>query len=139
MSNPSKAKGTSFENEVLAELRTVFPNADRAKAGNESCDFSGTGAWVFEAKHRKVWDFRTWIHKIRKVSTAGFWAIFAADGDRRKTSSVGNIVMIEQDTFLILLECWEQRKREIDARMERIGVGDHQRVQPPPVDPMVVW
>lgn len=105
MSNPSKKRGTAYETALLADLRTIWPGADRAKAGNESCDFVGTATVTIEAKHRKVWDLRTWIRKIRAVSD-GPWVIFAADGDRRLSSSVGEVMVVDKDFGLTLLAAW---------------------------------
>ncbi|HEY8058751.1 MAG TPA: hypothetical protein VID94_08360 [Acidimicrobiales bacterium] len=105
--NRSKAKGTAYENELLADLRKIWPAADRAKAGNESCDFVGI-PFPIEAKHRKAWDLRTWIRKIRKVSTDGCWAIFAADGDRRLATSIGDVMVVDREFGMMLLEAGQR-------------------------------
>ena len=108
--NRSKAKGTSFENEVLAELKLIFgPGVDRAKANNPSNDFAGIGFPV-EAKHRKVWDLKDWIRKIRAAAGDAahpkLWAIFAADGDRRRSDSVGTVMVVDAHFGYELLELW---------------------------------
>lgn len=110
MTNPARKKGTSFENEVLDRLREAFgPTVDRAKAGNKSDDFSGVGFPV-EAKHRKSWDLKGWIRKIQPVAAAHahpkLWAIFAADGDRRRNDSVGTVMVVDAEFGYELLECW---------------------------------
>ena len=51
MANPSKAKGTKFENELLLKLRQVWPEADRAKANNKSNDLSDDGRWALITAH----------------------------------------------------------------------------------------
>jgi hypothetical protein len=106
----AKKKGTAFENELLADLRAVFgPGVDRAKAGNESNDFTGIGFPV-EAKHRKTWDLKGWIRKIRPVAAAGahpaLWVLFAADGDRRRGDSVGTVMVVDIHFGMELLGHW---------------------------------
>ena len=105
MSNPSKAKGTAFENEVLAALQEIWPEADRAKANNKCDDFSGV-PFPVEAKHRKQWDIREWVRKIREVSSSYQWAIVAADGDRRLSKSPGTVAIVDAEFLYELLEAW---------------------------------
>lgn len=105
MANPSRSKGTAFENEVLEDLKLIWPEADRAKAGNKSNDFHGI-PFPVEAKHRKAWDIRGWVRKIQEVAEDHRWAIVVADGDRRKSSSPGTIAIVDQDFLYELLECW---------------------------------
>jgi len=106
MSNPSKSKGTAFENEVLVALQEIWPDADRAKAGNKSDDFTGVPIPV-EAKHRKQWDIRDWVRKIRAVAPDHQWAIVAADGDRRLAGSPGTVAIVDAEFLYELLEAWD--------------------------------
>ena len=105
MANPSRAKGTAFENEVLAALQEIWPDAARAKAGNPSDDFTGVPLPV-EAKHRRQWDIRTWVRKIRAVADGHQWAIVAADGDRRMSMSPGTVAIVDAEFLYELLEAW---------------------------------
>lgn len=116
MTNPSKAKGTSYENELLADLRKIWPDIDRAKSCNESNDF--TGPFPIEAKHRKAWDIRGWVRKIENVSMRRGpfmvhvhykqWAIFAADGDRRLKTSIPDIMIVPREFGMYLLYLYAQ-------------------------------
>lgn len=108
--NPAKRKGTAFENELLVHLRGIFGSqVDRAKANNLSNDFTGIG-FPIEAKHRKTWDLRGWIRKIRPVAADAadpdLWAIFAADGDRRRADSVGTVMVVDARFGIELLALW---------------------------------
>ena len=107
MVNPARQKGTRFENEVLAGLRTVWPEVDRAKAGNESNDFSGA-PFPIEAKHRKRWDIHGWVAKLRKI-TGGCtrWALVAAPGDRREAGAPPALMIVDFQFGLELLAAWE--------------------------------
>ena len=105
MSNPARSKGTAFENEVLVALQEIWPGADRAKAGNKSDDFTGVPIPV-EAKHRKQWDIREWVRKIRAVAPNYQWAIVAADGDRRLAMSPGTVAIVDAEFLYELLEAW---------------------------------
>ena len=105
MANPSRSKGTAFENEVLEDLKFIWADADRAKAGNKSNDFTGI-PFPIEAKHRKAWDIRNWVRKIQEVAEDHRWVIVAADGDRRKSSSPGTIAVVDPDFLYELLERW---------------------------------
>ena len=140
--NPSKAKGTSYENELLPELRRIFgPGVDRAKAGNESNDFHGVPIPV-EAKHRKVWDLKTWVRKIRALTfrpgiqedgLAGLpphdyiddrWAIFAADGDRRRAESIGDVMVVSRKFGMELLDAWWYRQTNGDTQWGQADAED---------------
>ena len=110
MGNPSKAKGTKFENEVLDLLRTVWPDADRAKAGNESNDFHGIPLPV-EAKHRKRWDIPKWCRMLRAVAGDGErWALVAAPGDRRSSQAPPTIMVVPLPFGIELLDQWERQR-----------------------------
>ena len=109
MSNPARSKGTAFENEVLVALQEIWPDADRAKPGNKSNDFVGV-PFPVEAKHRKQWDIRDWVRKIRLVAVDMDvdyqWAIVAADGDRRLAMSPGTVAIVDAEFLYELLEAW---------------------------------
>ena len=100
MSNPARSKGTAYENAVLVAQQEIWPDADSAKAG--------TGVPIpVEAKHRKQWDIREWVRKIRAVAPDHQWAIVAADGDRRLSMSPGTVAIVDAEFLYELLEAWD--------------------------------
>lgn len=111
MANPPKQKGTAFENEVLQDLQHIWPDADRAKANNESQDLVGTGKWVIECKFRKRWDLFKWIGKIKKVAADYPWVIVAAHGDRRSVvgRQVGTVAVVDWGVFVEMVEHLEAK------------------------------
>ncbi len=132
MSNPSKAKGTHGENEVVALLHSVgLEDAHRTEAGKESWDIRGVGDWVIEVKYRKRWDLFKWIRVIRHVAdneppktkpigafgtteqiSTSPWAIFAIHGDRRTIdgAEVGAVMIVDADFGAELMKHWIEWK-----------------------------
>jgi hypothetical protein len=106
MANPPRKKGTAYENKVLVQVRRIWPDADRAKAGNVSCDIVGTDLDAVECKHRQIWAVKEWVRNIRKVSPRGRWALFISDGDRRRADSAGEVVVFPADFAHELLDTW---------------------------------
>jgi len=105
----ARAKGTKFENEVLAGLRTIWPGADRAKAGNPSNDFHGL-PFPVEAKHRKRWEIPKWVRCLRSASGGGGeWALVVASGDRRESESPGTLMVVDWEFGQELLRSWADR------------------------------
>ena len=103
MANPSKAKGTKFENELLLKLRLVWPEADRAKANNKSNDFHGV-PFPVEAKHRKSWAIPAWCRALQEVSDDGRWALVAAAGDRRAANAPPTVMVLPLEFGIDLLK-----------------------------------
>ena len=102
----ARAKGTKFENEVLAGLQTIWPDADRAKAGNPSNDFHGT-PFPIEAKHRKRWEIPKWVRLLRGAAGGGDrWALVVASGDRREAESPGTLMVVDWEFGQELLRRW---------------------------------
>lgn len=102
----ARAKGTSFENEVLHGLRQIWPDADRAKAGNPSNDFHGL-PFPIEAKHRKRWEIPRWVRLLRKVAGGDdHWALVVASGDRRESDSAGTLMVVDWRFGQELLDAW---------------------------------
>ncbi len=113
MSNPSKAKGTKAENEIVALLHAVgLEDAHRTEAGKESWDIRGVGDWVIEVKYRKRWDLFKWIRAIRHVAGEHPWAIFAIHGDRRTAdgAEVGAVMIVDADFGAELMKHWIEWK-----------------------------
>ncbi len=102
----ARAKGTKFENEVLAGLQTIWPDADRAKAGNPSNDFHGT-PFPIEAKHRKRWEIPKWVRLLRGAAGGDDrWALVVASGDRREAESPGTLMVVDWEFGQELLRRW---------------------------------
>ncbi len=110
MSNPSKAKGTHGENEIVALLHAVgLEDAHRSEAGKQSWDIRGVGDWIIEVKYRKRWDLFKWIRAIRHVSDhRDEWAIFAIHGDRRTAAGaeVGAVMVVDAAFGAELIKHW---------------------------------
>lgn len=111
MSKP-RAIGTAYENDVLEDLRVIWPNAERAplKGTLDAGDFTGIPL-VVEAKKRnttKAWRIAEWIkvtrHKAGIEGKGKPWVIFFA-ADRR--SFPGDYVVMDRDFAMELLWRWE--------------------------------
>jgi len=103
----ARQKGTKFENELLEGLRKIWPDADRAKAGNPSNDFHGL-PFPVEAKHRKTWAIPEWVRRIRAVAGGDHrWALVVASGDRRKADS-STIMVVDWEFGQELLKGWKE-------------------------------
>ncbi len=61
--------------------------------------------FAVECKHRKTWAIRDWIRKCRQHEPFR-WVIFAGDGDRRLSDSVGDVMVVDRQFGLELLDCW---------------------------------
>lgn len=112
MSNPSKSKGTEYENNVLRDLQDIWGmGVKRAQPNNPSNDFHGQ-PFPVEAKKRKTWLLKDWIRKIEKVSDRSTipveWAIFVSDYDQRLATSVPDVVIFPRDFAVELLESYYQ-------------------------------
>lgn len=107
MANPSKRKGTEYENEVLDLVHDIWPNVDRRPPGSPSCDLINTGDVVIECKHTKTWCFPEWVRKVRARAGNNPWAIFAGHGDRRSKTSVGDVVVFDREFAVELLGLYQ--------------------------------
>lgn len=106
----ARAKGTKFENEVLEGLQRIWPDTDRAKAGNPSNDFHGP-PFPVEAKHRKRWEIPKWVRALRGAAGGGDqWALVVAAGDRRAADSAGTLMVVDWAFGQELLEAWHWRQ-----------------------------
>lgn len=106
MANPSKAKGTEYENHVLETyLFDVWGRVDRdrARGAKDYGDFKDAGGWLLEARKRNAWRLPSWIRdiygKLARAGrrTTGRWAIiFAAD---KRTELRDDYVATPASTF----------------------------------------
>lgn len=106
MSNPSRAKGTRWEVELLARLREVFgSDVHRAplRGTHDAGDYVGTPI-VVEAKSTKVPKFLEWARTCTKAvahhATGSPWWVIAWHGDIRKGE--GPVVVLPLDYWLEL-------------------------------------
>lgn len=109
MVNKSKARGTSFENKVVAYLRPIFgPEVDRAKANNPASDIYGT-PFTVECKKRARWDIPAWA-RTQKGHGRTRWALFVAPSDSRPITAPPEVVVLPVPFALELLAAWNDRK-----------------------------
>lgn len=123
MSNPSRAKGTRYENELRESLRPIFPNIERAPlmGVNDAGDFLNVPIPI-EAKSTKVPKFFEWVRRLRAVtfkkkvfdldraqwdapSGTCRWALFYCP-DRRKADNPGELAVLDASFARELLECY---------------------------------
>ena len=114
MSNPARAKGTRFENEILLHLQQIWPGADRAKSGNFSNDYHGVPIPI-EAKFRKRWDILEWVGKLKTAAGGHKWALMLASGDRRISGKNATLMIVDVDFGMELLGCWERSQNGLSA------------------------
>lgn len=112
MANPSKAKGTGYETKLVAFLRPIWGAVERSSAGKESCDFTGTGTWVVEAKKRARWDIPDWVRRIRRVAGPNDeWVIFIEPGDLRSNRDLGEIAVMDAHVARAAILAYEEACR----------------------------
>lgn len=100
MTSASKAKGSSFEREVVMYLRdNGFPFAERALAGatDDIGDIIGTPNCVWECKNHKRMDLAGWMNEldieianqVNRYKTNGPAVVGAVVHKKRGTTSAG--------------------------------------------------
>lgn len=111
MSNPNKRKGSQWEVDLLAQLRGVFPDVERAPRWGpvDKGDFVGTGSFVFEAKNQKQIDLADFIDQAvtqaaNKADEGRLPYGVCLIKRRRKSPAEGYAVMRIGD-FMELLDC----------------------------------
>lgn len=108
----SKAKGTSWETELVPRLRLLFgPQVDRAplRGTADAGDFVGCADLLVEAKSTMVPKFLEWARTATKKN-GGRWVV-AWHGDRRKPGQ-GPYVLLPLDLWEELAEAWVDRQRK---------------------------
>jgi hypothetical protein len=107
MSNPSKARGTRFENAVVAFLADHFPYVERrAQAGaNDRGDIAGIPGVVIEAKSAQRYELGQWLKEahIEKSNAAARLAVVWAHRKGKASAGDGYVVM-DGHTFVYLLK-----------------------------------
>ncbi len=108
--NPSKAKGTKFESDVVAYLRDHgFPNAERRTLhGNQDQgDIAGIEDWVLELKATKTIDLAGALTEAEvEQENAGVSHCAAIHKRRRKTDPGDAYVTMTLRQFVQLLYVW---------------------------------
>lgn len=101
----ARAKGTAYEVELLPILRAFFgPQVERAplKGVQDQGDFTGV-PYLHEAKNHLVPHFVEWA-RVAQRKSPGNWVILWSGGDRRKTTSPGQLVTMPLIKYLDLLD-----------------------------------
>lgn len=123
MANPPKDKGRTHENRVVEWLQPIFPNAARDGTNSMSQDIYGV-PFPVEVKHRKSWDLKGWLRKLKDAASdhdrypfqpEGYdrWVLFARDDARKATTTaIGDAVVLPREFALELLEVWERESRD---------------------------
>jgi hypothetical protein len=105
MSNPSKAKGTRFESEVVEYLvRHGFPAAERrALHGNtDKGDVAGMADWTLELKSEARLNLAGYMAEVQAEAANTGTPWYAAIVKRRGKGAAGAYVVMPLDLFAIL-------------------------------------
>lgn len=103
MSNPSRAKGTRWEVQLLERLRALFgPKVERAplKGIHDYGDFVNV-PWLHEAKHSIKPLFQAWA-RICELKAGKAWVI-AWKGDTRTPTGNGPYVLMPLQFYDLLV------------------------------------
>jgi hypothetical protein len=125
MANPSRAKGTRWENELRELLRDVCPDVERAplKGINDAGDFVNV-PFPIEAKAHKVPKFLEWVRVIKRKAALKclddegslnplspihrWWVVYCPD--RRSKDTVGPVALMDAHFAIELLGAWLREK-----------------------------
>lgn len=107
----ARAKGTTYENQLLSLIRVFAPTVDRAplKGVNDKGDFVNV-PWPIEAKNRVQLRPLEWAKAIKRKAADGtaepwWWLCFKAD-DKRTKDSVGDVTMMPTSMAITLAEAY---------------------------------
>lgn len=106
MSNPSKAKGTRWEVELVEYLRTQgAPHAERLALGgsNDRGDVTGTPGVTWEAKSCKALDLAGWLDELTTEMSNARTTVGAVVHKRRGRNVARAYCTLDLETFCILL------------------------------------
>src|SRR5271155_4049226 len=87
MANPSKAKGSKFEVDVVEYLKANgFPHAERRalRGIHDAGDVAGIGGWVCEGKNHKALDLGSWRTEAAREARNGSVSRWAVIHKRRQ-------------------------------------------------------
>lgn len=98
----ARAKGTKWETELLAHLRSIWPHAERAplRGIHDRGDYTSCNQWLLEAKSTAAPRFLEWARTCRRKAAGDPWAVLW-HGDRR-TDDGQPLVLLDLSTFLAL-------------------------------------
>lgn len=106
MSNPSKAKGSKFEREVVEYLRQAgFPYAERrALRGTlDAGDIAGVVGWTLEAKNQKAMNLGEWCKEAAQEAVNAGGRRWAVIHKRRQHNASEAFVTLPLRLFAELL------------------------------------
>jgi hypothetical protein len=103
MGKKSRTKGHSFEREISARLRVVFPNARRQLEYHiddcQGVDIANTGRYKFQCKKLKRYAPITCIAEVVCDRALGDVPVLVTAGDNKEP-----VVVLPFDDFLALLQ-----------------------------------
>lgn len=103
----ARAKGTRYENEILQKFRDVFGGGvTRSAAGTASNDLAGL-PFAVEAKCGYHGLQTLWFRNANKHHGSR-WILFWNGGDRRLSTSVGELAVIPTDFMMELLSFYKE-------------------------------
>lgn len=111
MTNRPRQIGTRYEVELLAQLQSIWPTAERAplKGIRDRGDYTGVPMPV-EAKNTKALAVPEWARRLNKVTTgAPVWVLFHSGRDRRLASSHGELMVVPAAFGRSLLAAWAEK------------------------------
>ena len=106
MSNPSKAKGTRFEVDVVEFLRTHgFPHCERRalRGVNDAGDIAGIVGWSLEAKNCRTMDLAGWMGEAQRQAANAKVYLHAVIHKRRGKNVRDAYVTLPLWAFVALL------------------------------------
>ncbi len=106
MTNPSKAKGSLFEREVVEFLNANgLPLAERrvTRGAKDAGDVSGVPGWVFELKATKVLNFAGALAEAHVEAANAKAPWYAAIVKRRRQGVAAAYVVMPLEEFTALL------------------------------------
>jgi hypothetical protein len=112
----SKAKGRSFENEVVDYLVVNgYPDAERRRlsGAQDKGDIAGVALTCIEAKHERSYKLPEWLREANteainaNVPIGVVWA-----RQNGKTGAGNGFVIMSPATFLLLLKAFQQLDRQ---------------------------
>lgn len=102
----SKAKGASYENEVVKYLRSRGFEVTRAKIGNATGDIIGIPGVVVEAKNQKRFDVAGWVDQMLGEVEAAHARLGMVIAKRPRKVDIGEnyLIMTVADGITLLKE-----------------------------------
>lgn len=112
----SKAKGRSFENDVVDYLiANGYPDAERRRlcGAQDKGDIAGVPLACIEAKHEKSYKLPEWLREANAEAinaNAPIGVVWARQNG--KPGAENGFVIMSPNTFLLLLKAYQQLDRQ---------------------------